>query len=50
MEQQAAIVELAEQVELVPGSRTQMHSLTVEYLPHSLFPGAAVVFMETTFP
>lgn len=29
-------MELAEQVELVPGSRTHIHSLTVEYLPLSV--------------
>lgn len=42
---QTVIVELAEQVELVSGSRTHMNSLTVEYLPHCRFPGT-VVFME----
>lgn len=32
---QAAVEEQAEQVELVPGSRTHMHRLTVEYLSHT---------------
>lgn len=32
--EQAAIEGLAEQVELVCGSRTHMNSLTVEHLPH----------------
>lgn len=32
---QTAVVEQAEQVELVPGSRTHMHRLTVEYLSHT---------------
>lgn len=45
-EKQAAIVELAEQVELVPGSRTHMHSLTVECLLHCQFPGTGVVCIE----
>lgn len=38
-------MELAEQVELVSGSRTDMTSLTVEYLPYCRFP-ETVVFME----
>lgn len=42
--EQAAIEGLAEQVELVCGSRTHMNSLTVEYLPHWRFPGS-IVFM-----
>ena len=38
-------MELAEQVELVSGSRTDMNSLTVEYLPHCRFT-ETVFFME----
>lgn len=44
-EKHAAVVEQAEQVELVSGFRTHMNSLTVEYLPHCRFNGT-VVCME----
>lgn len=39
---QAVIEELAELVELVPGSRTHEHSLTAEYLPRCRIPGTGV--------